>query len=75
MAYAFGHGYIIVPVYVPETLLTLGVACISFAGQIAIILALKFEQAGPVCLIRSLDVVFGYILQFIFLDVIPDAYR
>jgi drug/metabolite transporter (DMT)-like permease len=74
MAYTLGHGHLSVPTGLSDSLLTGGVALLSFIGQIAIILALKFEQAGPVSLLRSLDVIFGFLLQFAFLGVAPDLF-
>ena len=58
-----------------DSLLLVGVAGLSFVGQMSIILALKFEQAGPVALIRTCDVVFGFLFQFIFMGVVPNVYR
>jgi len=62
------------PGHLEDSLLVLGLGGLSFLGQMAIILALKFEQAGPVALIRTCDVLFGFLLQFIFLGVVPDEY-
>ena len=58
-----------------DSLLLVGVAGLSFVGQMSIILALKFEQAGPVALIRTCDVVFGFLFQFVFMGVVPNIYR
>jgi len=74
MAKSFG-GDLSIPQGLGDSLLTLGVAGLSFLGQMSIVLALKFEQAGPVALIRSCDVIFGFLLQYIFLNEIPDAWR
>jgi uncharacterized metal-binding protein len=74
MAMTLGNG-LNVPQGLNDYLLTFGVAGLSFVGQMSIVLALKFEQAGPVALIRSCDVIFGFLLQFVFLDVIPDLWR
>ena len=41
----------------------------------SIVTALKPENAGPVALVRSLDVLFAFILQFQFLDIVPDLLR
>jgi drug/metabolite transporter (DMT)-like permease len=58
----------------PESGLVAGVALFSALGQLGVILAVKYEQAGPVSLLRSNDVIFSFILQFFFLNVIPDEY-
>ena len=42
--------------------------------QIVLILALKAEQTGPVSLVRTLDIIFGFIWQFIFWQILPDFY-
>lgn len=64
---------------IPEEVMALGmlggVFALSFVGQMSIILGLKFEQAGPVALIRTCDVIWGFLLQFAFLGVVPDLYR
>ncbi|CAL8122538.1 unnamed protein product [Orchesella dallaii] len=57
-----------------DSLLVAGVGGLSFLGQMAIVLALKFENAGPVALIRSCDVLFGFLFQYVFLDVAPDIF-
>ena len=46
----------------------------AFLANFLIIIALKFESAGPVSLIRACDVVFAFIWQFIFLSKYPDLY-
>jgi hypothetical protein len=38
-------------------------AVFSFAGQILLTMALQREQAGPVAIARSADVVFAFIWQ------------
>lgn len=50
-------------------------ASFTFTGQCAIILAMKAEQAGPVALIRTCDVIFGFALQILILGKIPDWLR
>jgi len=57
-----------------DSLLVVGLAVVSFLGQMTIIMATQFEQAGPVSLIRTCDVVFGFILQFVFLSVVPSMF-
>jgi len=46
-------------------------AVFSFAGQILLTMALQREQAGPVAIARSADVIFAFIWQMIFLNEIP----
>ncbi|OXA38335.1 hypothetical protein Fcan01_26818 [Folsomia candida] len=46
----------------------------TFLGQIGIIMALKYENAGPVAVIRSSEVLFAYLWQLQFFGVYPDVY-
>jgi len=68
-------GHFSFPTGLYDSLLVAGLSILSFIGQMGIILALKSEQAGPVALVRSCDVIFGFLFQFIFLGVVPDEYR
>jgi len=58
-----------------ETGLVAGLAVLTFLGQYAIVYAMKSEQAGPVALVRTFDVVFGFFLQIVVLQTIPDTLR
>ncbi|CAG7816341.1 unnamed protein product, partial [Allacma fusca] len=72
---ALGFGVLQLPQGTWDSFLTLVVLpVLVFCGQISIILAVKFENAGPVSLIRTCDVIFSFIWQFIFLSVLPDVY-
>lgn len=54
----------------------LEVGLLSAFGAVASInLALKIEDAGVVALVRSCDVICAFMLQFIFLGVVPDLLR
>jgi drug/metabolite transporter (DMT)-like permease len=48
---------------------------VSFIGQMSLTLALKCEQAGLFAIVRTCDVIFAFILQFLFLGVVPDVFR
>jgi len=52
-----------------------GICLFTFLGQLFITLAFKFEQAGTVSLCRTMDVVFAFVWQLLFLAVLPDLYR
>lgn len=54
--------------------LIVALALFSFGGQILLTLALQMEQAGPVALARSSDIVFAFIWQVLFFNEIPNAY-
>lgn len=64
----------IVPKRWEEVLLVAGLMS-AFCSIAFINLALKNEDAGPVSLIRSCDVIFAFLFQYIFLSVIPDTLR
>lgn len=49
-------------------------ALFSFGGQILLTLALQMEQAGPVAIARSADIVFAFIWEIIFFNEIPNKY-
>lgn len=71
---AFEEPSTIVPKSWEECALMAGL--ISAFFSIAFInLALKNEDAGPVSLIRSCDVIFAFLFQYIVLSVIPDMLR
>lgn len=57
-----------------DRLLIVALALFSFLGQILLTLALQLEQAGPVSLARSSDIVFAFIWQVLFFSEIPNAY-
>ncbi|KOX76249.1 Solute carrier family 35 member G1 [Melipona quadrifasciata] len=49
-------------------------ALFSFGGQILLTLALQMEQAGPVAIARSADIVFAFFWQVLFFNEIPNPY-
>jgi drug/metabolite transporter (DMT)-like permease len=65
---------LIAPKTMEDALLVSGLL-LAFCSIACINLALKLENAGPVTLIRSCDVIFAFLLQFIFLGVVPDLLR
>jgi drug/metabolite transporter (DMT)-like permease len=58
-----------------ETLLLGTLATLTFLGQICIIAALKFGSAGGISVVRCLEIAFGFLWQFQFLEVYLDIYR
>lgn len=46
----------------------------SFLGQVLLTISLQIEQAGPVALARSADIVFAFIWQIIFFNEVPNSY-
>ncbi|XP_047473925.1 solute carrier family 35 member G1-like [Penaeus chinensis] len=56
-----------------ERYLILAIGIFSFGGQILLTKALQLEQAGPVSIARTADVVFAFIWQAIFFQEFPDS--
>jgi len=48
--------------------------CAGFLSQIVLVLAFKFEKAGPVALVSSSSIVFSFLLEFAIFGVVPDIY-
>lgn len=57
-----------------ERVLVVALALFSFGGQILLTLSLQLEQAGPVAIARSADIVFAFIWQVMFFEEIPNIY-
>ncbi|XP_053695866.1 solute carrier family 35 member G1 [Sabethes cyaneus] len=57
-----------------DRLLVIALALFSFGGQILLTLALQYEQAGPVAIARSADIVFAFIWQIMFFREAPNVY-
>ena len=57
-----------------DRLLVVALALFSFGGQILLTLALQMEQAGPVAIARSADIVFAFFWQVLFFNEIPNCY-
>lgn len=57
-----------------ERMLVVALALFSFLGQILLTLSLQMEQAGPVAIARSADIVFAFIWQVLFFKEIPNVY-
>ncbi|XP_058822432.1 solute carrier family 35 member G1 [Topomyia yanbarensis] len=57
-----------------DRLLVIALALFSFGGQILLTLALQYEQAGPVAVARSADIVFAFIWQIMFFRETPSIY-
>lgn len=63
------------PKNLTEVLLITASAVLAFFAQTCITLALKYEEAGPVSLIRCTEILFAFMWQLIFLGVTPDLFR
>jgi len=58
-----------------DWLLASALATMAFLGQACFTMALKFEDAGPISLIRTLEVPFTFLWQIVFLAEFPDLWR
>lgn len=54
--------------------LVIALAVFSFLGQILLTISLQIEQAGPVAIARSADIVFAFIWQVMFFKEVPNGY-
>lgn len=57
-----------------DRILIVALALFSFGGQILLTLSLQLEQAGPVAIARSADIVFAFIWQILFFEEVPNMY-
>lgn len=54
--------------------LVVALGVFSFLGQILLTISLQLEEAGPVAIARSADIVFAFIWQILFFKEIPNGY-
>lgn len=57
-----------------ERWLVIALGVFSFLGQILLTISLQLEQAGPVAIARSADIVFAFIWQVMFFKEVPNGY-
>ncbi|XP_073968618.1 solute carrier family 35 member G1-like [Rhodnius prolixus] len=67
-------GVLCLPQCGPERLLILALGIFSFGGQFLLTISLQLEQAGPVSIARSADIVFAFIWQILFFKEVPNIY-
>lgn len=72
--YSWLIGALCLPRCGTDRLLVVALALFSFGGQILLTLALQMEQAGPVAIARSADIVFAFLWQVLFFNEIPNKY-
>lgn len=54
--------------------LVVALGLFSFLGQILLTISLQLEEAGPVAIARSADIVFAFFWQILFFKEIPNSY-
>lgn len=74
LSVTWGIGALCAPPCGTDRYFIVALALFSFGGQILLTLALQMEQAGPVALARSSDIVFAFVWQVLFFGEIPNAY-
>ncbi|XP_030762775.1 solute carrier family 35 member G1 [Sitophilus oryzae] len=67
-------GAFCLPVCGADRYLIVALALFSFLGQILLTVALQLEQAGPVAIARSTDIVYAFIWQVLFFEEIPNRF-
>ncbi|CAL8125747.1 unnamed protein product [Orchesella dallaii] len=63
-----------VPENAEHLVLALCLAATTFCAQVGITMAMKYEQAGAVAILRSCDSIYAFILQFLILGIVPDKF-
>lgn len=48
---------------------------LTFCGQTCFVLAVKFENAGPLAIARTSESIYAFIWQYLFLSIVPDFIR
>lgn len=71
---SWSTGILCLPICNSERWLVIALGVFSFLGQILLTLSLQMEQAGPVAIARSADIVFAFIWQMIFFNEIPNGF-
>lgn len=51
-----------------------GVGCILFISQILLTIALQYQNAGPVSLVKTTQAIFAFLLEFLFLGTVPNLH-
>lgn len=67
-------GALCLPVCGVDRYLIVALAVFSFLGQILLTIALQIEQAGPVAIARSTDIVYAFIWQVLFFKEVPNRF-
>lgn len=74
MAVTWSVGALCWPYCGTQRWLVIALGVFSFLGQILLTIALQLEQAGPVAIARSADIVFAFIWQVMFFKEVPNGY-
>lgn len=72
--YSVAFGILCMPNCGTERFLVVCLALFSYLGQVLLTMSLQMEQAGPVAIARSADIVFAFFWQIMFYNEIPSRY-
>ncbi|CAL8099587.1 unnamed protein product [Orchesella dallaii] len=72
---AWGFGVLEFPTETIDILKACAIGLLSCGSQMFLIFALKCDNAGPIALVKTTDVVFAFLWQMIFVQVFPDILR
>ncbi|CAG9104166.1 hypothetical protein JYU34_012115 [Plutella xylostella] len=72
--YSLIFGALCMPNCGTERILVVCLALFSYLGQILLTMSLQMEQAGPVAIARSADIVFAFLWQVMFFSELPSKY-
>ncbi|CAB3219852.1 unnamed protein product [Arctia plantaginis] len=72
--YSLIFGVLCMPNCGTERILVVCLALFSYLGQILLTMSLQMEQAGPVAIARSADIVFAFFWQVMFFNEIPGKF-
>ncbi|XP_072934596.1 solute carrier family 35 member G1 [Epargyreus clarus] len=72
--FCFVFGLLCMPNCGADRFLVVCLALFSYLGQILLTMSLQMEQAGPVAIARSADIVFAFLWQVMFFNEVPNKY-
>jgi hypothetical protein len=72
---AWGFDVMEFPTETMDILKAFGIGLLSCGSQMFLIFALKCDNAGPVALVKTSDVLFAFLWQMVFFQIFPDLIR
>jgi hypothetical protein len=72
---AWGFDVMEFPTEDMDILKAVGIGLLSCGSQMFLIFALKCDNAGPVALVKTTDVLYAFVWQMIFIQDMPDSIR
>lgn len=72
---AWGFGVLEFPTETMDILKACAIGLLSCGSQMFLIFALKCDNAGPVALVKTSDVLFAFVWQMAFVQHFPDVIR